>query len=297
MGPTLTVNDKEVNLTNLDRVLWPEQGYTKHDLIRYYIEVAPYLLPHLRNRPLVVQRFPGGIEGEGFYQKNAPEGAPVWLRTCPVEHQKGKETLYIIAESVEALVWLANQACLELHPWLSSAGTLGSPDFAVFDLDPMEKSTFDQVRLAALAFRELLERLGLNCYPKLSGATGLQVYLPLEPVYTYRQARGFVEQVCRRIHRAMPEITTMERKVSQREGKIYLDYLQNVRGKTLASPYSPRPLPGAPISMPLDWDEVAGGNYQPGAFTITTAPGRLKQVGDKFAAVLTDKQEIPLPVK
>jgi bifunctional non-homologous end joining protein LigD len=295
MAPTLTVNDKKVNLTNLDRALWPEQGYTKHDLIRYYIEAAPYLLPHLRNRPLVVQRFPGGIDGEGFYQKNIPAGAPTWLRACPVAHQEGKETVYLVAESVEDLVWLGNQACLELHPWLSSLGSLDYPDFAVFDLDPMENSTFDQVRFAALAIRDYLARLGLRCYPKLSGATGLQLYLPLEPVHPYAAARGFVEQVCRQIHWLLPEITTVERKVERREGKIYLDYLQNVYGKTLAAPYSPRPIPGAPVSMPLTWAELAAGDVRPGDYTIITAPDRLKKTGDLFAPALTDKQKLSLP--
>lgn len=293
IGSTLTVNNRAVNLTNLDRVLWPEDGFTKQDLIRYYIEVAPILLPHLRGRPLVVQRFPGGIGEEGFYQKNIPAGAPDWLRTCPVVHGAGKKTLYLVPEAVEDLVWLGNQACIELHPWLSSVQTLENPDFAVFDLDPMEHSTFDQVRQVALAIRDLLARLGLRCYPKLSGATGLQLYLPLKPIYSYRQARGFVEQVCRQIQRELPEITTMERKIEQRRGKIYLDYLQNVRGKTLAAPYSPRPLPGAPVSVPLNWAEVSSGTILPADYNLASAPVRLKKAGDLFARVLTDKQELP----
>jgi bifunctional non-homologous end joining protein LigD len=292
--PVLEVNQKEVRLTNLDRVLWPESGQTKQDLIRYYIQVAPYLLPHLQNRPLVVQRFPDGISGEGFYQKNIPEGAPEWLRTVAVSHQAGKETVYVVADSLEALVWLGNQACLELHPWLSSVGSLDHPDFAVFDLDPMENTTFEQVRQVALAVREILARLGLNCYPKLSGATGLQIYLPLQPVHTYRQVRDFVEQICRRVHRVMPEITTLVRKVNARQGKMYLDYLQNVRGKTLAALYSPRPLPGAPVSMPLDWSEVRPEGPRPGDFTITNALDRLTKLGDIFAPVLEQKQKLPL---
>ncbi len=291
--PVLEVNQKEVRLTNLDRVLWPDDGLTKHDLIRYYIQVAPYLLPHLQNRPLVLQRFPDGIAGEGFYQKNIPEGAPEWLRTVGVSHQEGKETLYAVADSLETLVWLGNQACLELHPWLSSVSSLEHPDFAVFDLDPMENTTFEQVGRVALAVREILDRLGLQCYPKLSGATGMQIYLPLLPIYSYRQVRDFVEQICRQVHRAMPEITTVVRKINDRQGKMYLDYLQNVRGKTLAATYSPRPLPGAPVSMPLDWSEVGPDGPRPGDFTITNAPARLSEVGDKFASVLERKQKLP----
>ncbi|MEW5784438.1 MAG: non-homologous end-joining DNA ligase [Bacillota bacterium] len=291
--PVLQVNDQEVRLTNLDRVLWPDAGFTKQDLIRYFIEAAPCLLPHLINRPLVVQRFPGGIEGEAFYQKNIPEGAPEWLQSHTVEHQEGKLTRYIVAANVETLVWLGNQACLELHPWLSSVGTLDQPDFAVFDLDPMEKSTFDQVRLTALTVREALNRRKMACFPKLSGATGLQIYVPLKPIYPYRRVRDFVEAVCVQVNRALPEFTSLERKVDQREGKIYLDYLQNVRGKTLAAPYSPRPLPGAPVSIPVDWDEIAAGTISPGDYTIKSAVRRIQARGDLFAAVLTQKQELP----
>lgn len=295
MGPVLTVNEREVHLTNLDKELWP--GFTKHDLIDYYIRVAPYLLPHLRNRPLVVQRFPEGIEREGFYQKNIPAGAPPWLKTCPVEHEEGKITLYPVADNLETLVWLGNQACLELHPWLSSIGTLEYPDFAVFDLDPMEKSTFNDVRQAALSIREALASLGLACYPKLSGATGLQIYLPLVPRYSYRQVRDFAEAVCRRVQRELPAATTVERQVRKRGGKLYLDYLQNVRGKTLAAPYSPRPLAGAPISLPLTWAEVEQGSVLPGDYNIADALQRIKSTGDLFAPVLKNKQEFPLVAK
>ena len=292
--PMLTVNQRDVRLTNLDRVLWPDDGLTKQDLIRYYIEVAPYLLPHLRGRLLVVQRFPEGILGEGFYQKNMPEGAPEWLQTHPVMHQEGKETRYIIADSIEALVWLGNQACLELHPWLSPAADLERPDIAVFDLDPMENSTYKHVCRSALVIRELLDRLGLRCYPKLSGATGLQLYLPLKPLYNYGQTRAFIEQVCRQAHSLLPEITTVERKINQRRGKLYLDYLQNVFGKTLAAVYSPRPRPGAPVSIPLEWTEVEAGFPEPGQYSLTSIMERLQEKGDLFSPVLTDKQEIPL---
>ncbi|MGB4516455.1 MAG: non-homologous end-joining DNA ligase [Dethiobacteria bacterium] len=290
---TLVINYKELSLTNLDRELWPAEGLLKYDLIRYYIEAAPYLLPHLRNRPLVVQRFPEGIDRAGFYQKNLPEGAPGWLRSCPVRHGEGKEILYIVADSIETLAWLGNQSCLELHPWLSSVGSLENPDFVVFDLDPMEQSTFSDVCTIAVAVKELLARMHLQCYPKLSGATGIQIYLPVEPRYTYRQAREFAEAICRRVHLAYPEITTIARKVEQRKGKLYLDYLQNGRGKTLAAPYSPRPLPGAPVSMPLTWEDVAGEAILPGDFNLENVMAHLERQGDLFAPVLENKQFLP----
>lgn len=290
---TLVVNQKELSMTNLDRELWPDDGLLKHDLIRYYIEAAPYLLPYLRNRPLVVQRFPEGIDRAGFYQKNVPGGAPDWLRTCPVRHGEGKVTNYIVADSIETLVWLGNQSSLELHPWLSSVDSLENPDFVVFDLDPMEHSTFSDICIIAVAIKELLDGLKLQSYPKLSGATGIQIYLPVKPRYTYRRARDFAGAICRRVHLAYPEITTLERKVEQRGGKLYLDYLQNGRGKTLAAPYSPRPLPGAPVSLPLTWGEVACEAVIPGDFTLENVMVRLRQQGDLFTPVLENKQALP----
>ena len=291
---TLVVNNRELTMTNLERELWPGDGLLKHDLIRYYIEAAPYLLPHLCSRPLVVRRFPEGIGETGFYQKNIPQGAPEWLRTCSVRHGKeGKETLYIVADSLETLVWLGNQACLELHPWLSRVESLDHPDFVVFDLDPMERSTFSHICTVALAIREHLAEYKLQCYPKLSGATGMQLYLPVEPHYSYRQTRDFAELICKGIHRAYPTITTLERKLDQRGGKLYLDYLQNGRGKTLAAPYSPRPLPGAPVSMPLTWDEVSREAIFPGEYSLGNALSRLQQQGDLFAPVLEKKQKLP----
>ncbi len=293
MASVLTVNSKQVNLTNLTKPIWPDPLYTKRDLIRYYIQVSPFILPHLRDRPLVVQRFPHGIDGESFYQKNIPEGSPEWIETCPVAHGEDKITLYVLANNVETLVWLGNQLCLELHPWFSGISALDRPDFAVFDLDPMEKSTFEQVCRVALLIRDLLAELNLRCYPKTSGATGLQLYLPLAPDYTYPDTRRFVEEICRQVRERLPDITTMERTIHKRQGKIYLDYLQNGRGKTLAAPYSPRPLPGAPVSMPLSWAEVAGGNIRPDQFTIQSAIGRLEAVGDQFQEVLAARQKLP----
>ncbi|NLA05810.1 MAG: DNA polymerase domain-containing protein [Firmicutes bacterium] len=290
---TLTVNQRELTMTNLDRELWPDDGLLKHDLIRYYIETAPFLLPHLRRRPLVVQRFPEGIERPGFYQKSVPAGAPPWLQTCPVRHSEGKVTDYIVAGSMETLAWLGNHSCLELHPWLSSVNSLDSPDYVVFDLDPMERTNFSHICIIAVAIKKLLKEINLQAYPKLSGATGLQIYLPVVPRYSYRQARDFAENICRCVHRIYPEITTLERKIERRGGKLYLDYLQNGRGKTLAAPYSPRPLPGAPVSLPLTWTEVAGEAVRPGDFTIKNIAGRLRRQGDLFAPVLDNKQVLP----
>ncbi len=172
---------------------------------------------------------------------------------------------------------------------------LESPDFAVFDLDPSEGSTFEQVCEVALLIRDMLAGINLKCRPKTSGATGLQLYLPLLPVYTYPDVRRFVEKICRQVVEQIPAITTLERSIGKRQGKIYLDYLQNIRGKTLAAPYSPRPLPGASVSMPLFWEEVEGGGIAPGQFTLSNALQRLERTGDLFQTVLADKQKLPTP--
>lgn len=293
MVSVLSINNKEVALTNLSKPIWLDSGYTKQDLIRYFIEVSPFLLPHLKNRPLVVQRFPHGIQGEAFYQKNIPAGAPEWIKTFPVTHEGDKVTRYILANDVETLVWLGNQVCLELHPWLSSINTLEQPDLAVFDLDPMESSTFEQVCRVALQIQELLLEFNLKCYPKTSGASGIQIYVPLVPVYSYSEVRRFVEAVCRQVYELLPDITTMERVIEKRQGKIYLDYLQNVRGKTIIAPYIPRPLPGAPVSMPLFWEEVAAGKIRPDQFTIGTAVARLGKIGDRLREAIMSKQKLP----
>lgn len=292
MSSQVKVGERPVKVSNLEKPLWPGAGLKKYDLIYYYISVAPYLLPHLRERFVVLQRFPDGIEQEGFYQKNCPQKAPYWIKTESFRHQDDNATNYIIAGNVETLIWLGNQAAVEIHPWLSGRATPDYPDYAVFDLDPMEKSTFEDVRETALVLHNCLQKLCMRGYPKTSGATGIQVYVPLHPIYTYEEVRRFVMGVCGLVNELLPQKTTMQRKIEKREGKIYLDYLQNVQGKTLVSPYSPRPLPDAPVSMPLSWHEVKKVNFKPRDFNILNAVSRLQERGDLFSSVLTDKQHI-----
>ncbi len=294
MPINLEINHKNILLTNLNKELWPGEGIKKYHLIRYYLEVSPYILPHLQNRFLVFQRFPEGIQGPGFFQKNCPPGAPAWIKTVPFQHQE-KITSYIVPTGPETLTWLGNQACLEIHPWLSAENTPETPDFVVFDLDPMEEVAFTQVCRAALTLRELLARKGLRGYPKTSGSRGIQVYLPVLPVYNYQQIRDFCAVTFQELFQVLPSITTLERKVSRRsKQKIYLDYLQNARGKTIVAPYSPRPLPGAPVSAPLDWSEIAAADFTPASFHMKNIMPRLQQKGDLFAPVLNDRQHLSL---
>ncbi|MBI2874813.1 MAG: DNA polymerase domain-containing protein [Firmicutes bacterium] len=270
--------------------MWPVTGFTKADLIEYYVSVAPYLLPHLRDRPLMIRRFPDGIEGKDFYQKQCPDHAPDWVTTFPVAH-KERVIDYVICNEPATLAWLGNQAAVEIHPWLSSASTLDYPDFGIFDLDPMPPSGWDETRRTALVIRQALSELKLRGWPKASGATGLQVYVPLIPRYTYETVREFVHFACRLVQQAFPQFTTLVRDVRKREGKVYLDYLQNVAGKTISTVYGPRAVPAATVSVPLRWDELESGGAPP-AYNLRTVGDRLREAGDLFAPVLGPGQAL-----
>ncbi len=287
MQNKITINNKEIELTHLDKEMWPGSGYTKKDLIRYYIEVSPVLLPHLRNRPFVMSRYPDGIDGKMFYQKDCPEYAPDWIETFPVYSETSKRddkvTRYILCNNTETLVWLANQACIEMHPWSSGIDKPDYPDIAVFDLDPMPPAVFEDTFDIAVMISDALSQFKLSGYPKTSGSTGIHIFVPILPERPYEQIRNFVEFICRAVHNLRPNITTMERPVKKRGGKVYLDYLQNSPGKTMACQYSLRPNPGAPASAPLSWEEIREKKIRPLDFNINTMAGRIKLVGDLSA--------------
>jgi bifunctional non-homologous end joining protein LigD len=282
--------DRIVRLTNPDKVFFPD-GETKGDLLAYYSAVAPVLLPHLRDRAIVLARFPDGAEGDWFYEKQAPSHKPDWLPTAPLwsEH-RGENIDFVTAGDVASLLWIVNLGAIEIHPWLSRVATADRPDFAIFDLDPAEGATWDQVVTVAEVIRVALERLGLVGYPKTSGATGLHIYVPVDPVHDYRQVRGFVEAVGRLVVAADEELATMEWDIPKRAGRVFIDHNQNVAGKTIASVYSVRPRPGGPVSTPLLWDEV--GEVAPDEFTIGTVWERLARHGDLFAPVLRGGQRL-----
>jgi bifunctional non-homologous end joining protein LigD len=287
----VTINGRQVRLTNLQKVLWPEAGYTKAALIKYLLAVYPYMGPHLCQRPLVVTRWPDGICGKSFYQKNAPDHTPDWVETFTWESGEPERTIdYILCNNLETLVWLGNLACLEYHPWLSSIQQVNNPDFLIFDLDPSRPGSSTAVGEIALTLREILWKLGLEGYPKTSGATGMHIYVPLEAVYPYETVRKTAAFIASLVVAALPRIATTNRSVRQREGKVYIDYLQNARGQTICAPYSPRPLPGAPVSVPLTWEEVV--NFTPRPYNIETAILRVNGVGDLFAPVLENRQSL-----
>ncbi|MGH7446669.1 MAG: non-homologous end-joining DNA ligase, partial [Longimicrobiales bacterium] len=270
---------------------WPEDGYTKGDLIAYYRAVADWILPYLRDRPVVQTRFPDGIHGKSFFQKDAPEWAPAWLRRETVWSDGSERDLsYFIADDTPSLEYLANNASIPLHIWSSRIGSLELPDWCSLDLDP-KGAPFDHVIQVAQAVHRLCDRIGLPSYIKTSGSSGLHVLVPLGRQCTHEQARLLGELLARHIVGELPDIATIARVVSQREGKVYVDYLQNGHGKLLVAPLCVRPLPGAPVSMPLRWDEVKRG-LTIAKHTIRTAPRRMARVKDPIRPVLTDVPDL-----
>ncbi len=269
-------------LTNLDKIFWPKDKITKGDLIRYYEEISPWILPHLKDRPVSLKRFPNGIDGKSFFQKNLKEH-PDWIETAQIKHET-KKINYLLIQNKESLLFAANLASIELHPLLSSTRPFNNPDFLVFDLDP-KSASFDKVVEVAKAVHQVLTEIGIDSYPKTSGATGLHIAVPLGAKYSFDQAKKFAELVALIVHQRIPKISTLERSPSKREGKVYIDCYQNNFGQTLAAPYSVRARSGAPVSTPLRWNEIKKG-LNPADFTIKTVPRRLKKTKDLYAPVL-----------
>jgi bifunctional non-homologous end joining protein LigD len=255
----VTIGGRTLTLTNRDKVLFPDDGYTKGDLVAYYRAIAPAMLPHLVGRPLTLQRYPDGIDGESFFEKHAPSFAPAWLPTVDVPSDSGRrETIrFLLCNDEASLVFVANLAAIVLHVWTSHVPELDIPEFVFFDLDPHEGCTLATLAKVAVGLRDTLAEVGLAPVVKTSGGSGLHVAIPLEPHYSYEIVRGFAELAARTLHARMPEATTLERMpVKRRLGTVYLDYVQVGKGKTLVAPYSVRARAKAPVSMPLDWDEV-----------------------------------------
>jgi bifunctional non-homologous end joining protein LigD len=272
------------------KVYWPEQGHTKADLVGYYDQVASHLLPYLRDRPLHLYRWPDGIHGKSFYQKQLPEELLSQLETVDVAREGEPPVLYAMCNDRQALLTLINSGSIDLHPWFSRRGSLDSPDWAVLDLDPKEAPFASVVKIARQAGR-LLRGLGLEPYLKTSGSTGLHVYLPLKPGYSFEQSRMFCEAVARLLVRDHPELATVERVVSRREGRVYVDFLQNRREQTVVPPYVVRPVEAASVSTPLEWDELET-EFRLEDFTLLTVPRRLERVGDLFRTALSRPQDL-----
>jgi bifunctional non-homologous end joining protein LigD len=278
--------------SNLKKVYWPAEKYTKGDLIEYYRAASKWILPYLRNRPLVMTRFPDGIGGKQFYQKDAPEFAPEWVRTHPIWSDESQRTVkYFVCDDEDSLLYIANLGCIPIHVWASSVGSLEQCDWCVIDLDPKEAPFSDVIRCAQVLHR-LCEQIGLQHYVKTTGKTGLHIMVPLARLCTYEQSRTLGELLARLMLQEVGDIATITRHVTKRGDKVYLDYLQNRHGQTIVAPFSVRPLPGATVSMPLLWEEVVDG-LNPKDYTIRNAIERMEQLGaDPVAPVLRDVPDL-----
>ena len=289
---TLEIDEHVIKLTNLEKVLFPEDGYTKADLIRYYTDVSPYLIPVIRDRPLTLKPFPDGISGTSFYQKDKPSFTPKWIKSWTDQKADREGGIdYLLGNDLATLVWMANYTAIEIHPWLSRVDKPDRPDIAMIDLDPAVGATWDDVKEAALLVRDILHDQDLEGFPKTTGSRGIHILVPIARRYTFEESRGFVEQIGKAARERSPKLITLIFAKKERRG-IYVDYLQNVRGKTTAGPYSVRPIRRAPVSAPLRWDEISGLG-RPDAFTIANMAARLAIVGDVLKPMLTMPQRLP----
>jgi bifunctional non-homologous end joining protein LigD len=290
--PKVVARPPEVALSNLKKVFWPVEKYTKGDLIEYYRGISPWLLPYLKDRPLVLTRFPDGIDGKSFYQKDAPDFTPEWLRTIPIwSEDTQRQVNYFVCDDVETLLYVANMGSIPLHIWASRVDSLELPDWCIIDLDP-KGAPFTDVVQVALSLHRLCDDLELPHYVKTSGSTGLHVLIPLAQQCTFDQSRDLGELLARVVIAELPEISTIVRQVRGREGKVYLDYLQNRHGQLIVAPFSVRPLPGAPVSMPLEWREV-NKKLDISKHTIVTAAKRMEKLGkDPVSPVLSVRPDL-----
>jgi bifunctional non-homologous end joining protein LigD len=300
LNPTEDTQTKKVcghdlKFNHVTKLYWPEDKITKGQMLNYYYKVGEYMMPYLKDRPMSLNRFPGGIHGQSFYQKNVTDKAPDWAKTFDHITGEGKVTKYLVGTDEASLLWMNSLGCIEINPWFSRAETPDNPDYCVIDLDP-DKHTYDQVVEAALEVKKVLDAIGVPAYPKTSGSTGMHIYIPLEGKYTYDQSQMFANIIVKLVHKQIPHFTSLERSIAARKGKMYLDFLQNRPGATIAGPYSLRPKPGATVSMPLTWDEV-----KPGLtiqhFNIHNALDRLKETGDLFKGVLGEGIDLAETIK
>jgi bifunctional non-homologous end joining protein LigD len=291
-APAGEAADRAVKISNPEKVFFPGEGITKGELVAYHREIAPFMLPFLRDRPLVLTRYPDGIEGKSFFQKDAPEWRPPWLRTVTVHaEESGRDLEHFLVDDAEGLAWLVNLGTIPIHVFASRAAALERPDWCVVDLDPKEAPFAHVVRIAR-ALHELCDEIELPSYPKTTGQKGLHVLVPLGGQLTHAQARTLGELLARAIEAELPEISTTARAVPARGGRVYLDYLQNGYGKTIAAPYTVRPRPGAPVSTPLRWSEVSG-RLDPSRFTLRNVPARARKLReDPLLPVLSEKPDL-----
>ncbi len=287
------VGGRELKLSNLDKPLWPDDGITKRQLIHYYVSVAPALLPYLSGRAVNLHRYPDGVgRGHGFWQKDVPGHAPKWIARWNYTGSEGPKD-YVVVDQVGTLAWLAQEAAIEIHPWTSPTDAPQTPSYALIDIDPGDRTSWQEVLVLARLYRTALEHLGVMGLPKVTGQRGIQIWIPIKPIYTFDDTRDWVERLSRAVGQTVPDLISWEWAKRSRGGKARLDFTQNAVNRTLVAPYSVRPAPGAPVSAPIRWEELEDPELRPNRWTMFTIGDRLAEVGDLFAAVLADQQELP----
>jgi len=281
--------NKKITVTNLQKVFWPQLGKTKRDLLLYYAAVAPALLPHLKDRAMVMKRYPNGIDGKFFFMKRTPTYRPDWLKTCSIAHRSGSVIDFPMAQNCASLLWIVNLGCIDLNPWYARCDDTDRPDFLHFDLDPVPPAEFAEVRQAALLVKRWLAERQVQSYAKTTGSRGIHIYVPIQRNPKQKEVWQVAKRIAFTLAKQYPEIVTSEYRVSLRPpGRVLVDYNQNAWGRTLASVYSVRPRPEATVSTPVTWEEVEGG-IPAVELTMESVPGRIERLGDLFEPVLNQR--------
>ena len=282
----LTIGSRRVRLTNLQKPFWPDDGITKRDLLQYYAEVSPVLLPHLCDRAMVMKRYPNGALGKCFFMKRVPDPHPDWLETCAIEHASGSVIDFPVVQDLASLLWVVNLGCIDLNQWYARCDDVNRPDYVHFDLDPVPGASFAKVLDGALVVREALEALGMSPLVKTTGSSGVHIYVPIVRGLLQKQVWTFAKALAQALAAQHPKLLTAEYRIAKRpRGRVLVDYNQNAWGRTLASIYSARPKPRAPVSTPLQWSEVEAG-LEMADFRIDTVPARVRGLGDLWKPLL-----------
>ena len=290
----LRIGRESVRLTNLRKLFWPSLHITKGDLLRYYLAISPQLIPHLRNRAMVMKRYPNGANGKYFFMKRAPSPRPEWIATCEIEHDSGSIIDFPIVQDLASLLWTVNLGCIDLNQWYSRCDDINRPDYLHFDLDPSKGTSFAHVLEVAVIVRDTLQQLGMPALAKTSGATGLHVYVPIKRGPLQKQVWAFAKALAQAVAEKHPKIATAEYIIAKRPyGRVFVDYNQNAWGKTLASVYSVRPTKRATVSTPVTWEEVQNG-IDRDAFRMDTVPDRVARLGDLWAPLLASRGRVRL---
>jgi bifunctional non-homologous end joining protein LigD len=291
-GEVIKIGDKDVKLTHLNKIYWPEEKITKGDLITYYSKMAKFILPYLKDKPLSLNRHPNGINQPNFFQKDVnTDQIPTWVKTAKIHSDStAKEIDYLLSNDEASLLYMANLGCIEINPWLGSFKKPNTPDFMVIDLDP-DNNSFSEVIKVALEVKANYDEMGIKSFVKTSGSTGIHIYVYVGANYDYDLVKNFAQFIAQKTHEKLPDITSLERSPLKRKHKIYIDYLQNRRGQTIAAPYSVRPKPGATVSFPLKWDEV-NDNLNMNDYHLKNVPDLVKKRKNPWQDILSEKQDL-----